>query len=75
MPKSRPFTFPPRISVGEDKVEQKTIIEGRRKFAEDNGLEKHPRQVPSESAIRRVVANFDKTGSVNNQAPYWAPGQ
>ena len=44
-------------------------------FAKDIGLEKHHRKVPSESAIRRVVANFDKTGSVNNKAPYGAPGQ
>ena len=43
MPKSSPFTLSPRISVGEEKVELKTIIEARRKFAEDNGLEKHPR--------------------------------
>ena len=29
--------------VGEDKVELKTIIEARRNFDEDNGLETHPR--------------------------------
>ena len=44
-------------------------------FAKDIGLEKHPRKVPSESAIRRVVVKFDKIGSVNNQAPPWGPRQ
>ena len=43
-------------------------------FAKDIGLEKHSRKVPSESAIRRVDAYFDKTGSVNIQAPHGAPG-
>ena len=48
-------------------------IEAHGMFAKDIGLEKHSRKVPSESAIRRVDAYFDKTGSGNIQAPPWCP--
>ena len=72
MPKSSPFTLEQRITIEKDYIVLKSIIEVRRKFARDNGIEKYPRKLPPESAFRRVVANFDKTGSVNNQTP---PGQ